>query len=262
MAYSLCVMRNASEEIVADASRIGAVDRAMVLLRLLLERQEISVTEAAAELGVAASTAHRLLTTMAAHGFVARAAHRRYRVGELLGGASPDMRIASIVSMLRQVLRELYDEIGETAHLMVLVGTDTQFVDGFEGEQALRVGLRIGARIPAYCTSGGKAILAEFDDGYVDALHAGGLRPWPGQLVRTLPELHRDLAGVRAARVAYNREESERGVRALGVAVGREPGHPVAALSVSLPAERFGASDRKRIVRALLRAKSQARALL
>jgi DNA-binding IclR family transcriptional regulator len=246
-----------------DASRVGAVDRAMVLLRLLLERDELGVTEAAAELDVAPSTIHRLLLTMADHGFVEKSSARRYRPGAVL--AAPNQggrRIASLTAALHPVLQRLYDKIGETVHLMVLVGADIQFVDGVEGTQALRIGLRIGARVPAYCTSGGKAILAEFDDGMVAALHSGGLRPWPGRRLRTLSELQAELKQIRAARLGFNSGESEEGVRALGAAVGHEPGQPVAAITVSLPAERFQHSDQRTLARHLLAARDEANALL
>jgi DNA-binding IclR family transcriptional regulator len=69
------------------------------------------------------------------------------------------------------------------------VGADALFADGIEGGGALRVALRTGARIPPYCTSGGKAMLAALPDAAVLALHSGGLRPWPYQRLRTLDDL-------------------------------------------------------------------------
>jgi IclR family transcriptional regulator, acetate operon repressor len=49
--------------------RIEAVDRALLLIRLLNEQGSVSVSEAAAELGVAPSSAHRLLATLCYRGF-------------------------------------------------------------------------------------------------------------------------------------------------------------------------------------------------
>ena len=235
----------------------------MILLRLLLERGELGVSEGAAHLGVAPSTAHRLLATMADHGFVAQTRSRRYRAGELLtGGGEPRNRNAAIAATLRPVVQSLFEAVGETVHLMVLVGSDIQFIDGVEGGQALRIGLRLGGRLPAYCTSGGKAILAELDDRLVAAMHVAGVPSWPGQRIHTLDELRRELAEVRGSQIAVNRGESELGVRALGAAVGPAGGRPVAALTISLPAERFGSAHRKELAVELLKAKAQATALL
>ncbi|GAA4165316.1 IclR family transcriptional regulator [Gryllotalpicola daejeonensis] len=235
----------------------------MVLLRLLIDRGELGVSEAAATLGVAPSTVHRLLATMADHGFVERASDRRYRPGSALAGPRGGARrIANLVGVLHPVLQQLYDEIGETVHLMVLIGSDVQFVDGVEGTQALRIGLRIGSRLPAYCTSGGKAMLAQFDDETVSAMHPQGLRPWPGSRLRSVAELQGELAQVRLSGVGINTGESEDGVRALGVAVGRDPSQPLAAITVSLPAERFRNVDQNALAKRLLTARDAANAVL
>lgn len=235
----------------------------MVLLRLLIEHGELGVTEAAGELGVAPSTVHRLLATMADHGFVEKASGRRYQPGAVL--AAPNVggrRIANLVAVMHPVLQRLYDELGETVHLMMLVGSDVQFIDGIEGTQALRIGLRIGSRLPAYCTSGGKAMLAEYDDATIAAMHTGGLRPWPGRRLRTIAELQVELAQIRMSHIGINSGESEEGVRALGVAVGREPGRPLAAITISLPAERFRHIDQRALARRLVVAREAANTAL
>lgn len=242
---------------------VSAVDRAMTLLTLLSERRELGVTEAAIELGVAPSTAARLLTTMAGHGFVEQGPNRRYRPGsQLAANTKHEGRIAHLASTMRPVLRELYEELGETVHLVMLTGQDTQFIDGIEATRSVRTGLRIGARVPAYCTAGGKAILAEFDDVLVDTILGGELQYWPSQRISTLEQLHTELGGVRVAGFACNFGESARGVHAIGVAVSTSPRHPAAAITVSVPTERFTPADRKHIVNRLRRARERAEALL
>lgn len=210
----------------------------MRILEALIERGEVSVTEMATELGVAPSTTHRILGTMAEHGVASRTPGRRYTPGPLL--ARPIRHpnaLAATVARLKPVVRATYDLAHETVHLVALVGDDIQFIDGIEGRQALRIGLRIGARIPAYCTSGGKAILASMTDDAVRALHADGLPPWPGQRAHTIPELLVELDEVRRTGVAINVGESEPGVTAVGVAI--PDGTVPAALAIALPADRY-----------------------
>jgi DNA-binding IclR family transcriptional regulator len=239
--------------------RIEAVDRAMVLLTMLGEQESLSVTEAASSLGVAPSTAHRLLTTMAGRGFVKHGEGKLYYPGpQLLGARTPQRSIPALVARMRPVLQALHDEVHETVHLVVLAGPDVQFVYGIEGQQSLRIGLRIGSRIPAYCTSGGKAILAALPDDAVDELHPGGLRPWPGRHAETFAELHADLDKVRRVGYGVNTEESERGVAALGVAVGADVTQPVGAISISLPTARYAPDDEARLVAPLRAAQEEA----
>jgi len=137
--------------------RIEAVDRALVLIRLLDERGSVSVGEVAAELDVAPSSVHRLLATLCHRGFAVQDRHRRYRPGPELRASAPALpSLPALLRVARPFLHGLFERAGESVHLVVLAGPDVRFVDGIEGEQPLRVGLRTGARMPAYCTSGGR----------------------------------------------------------------------------------------------------------
>jgi IclR family transcriptional regulator, acetate operon repressor len=221
--------------------RIEAVDRALLLIRLLNERRSLSVSEVATELGVVPSSAHRLLATLCHRGFAVQDQRRQYHPGPELtatGRAAPSM--PQLLRELRSFLQDLFERTGESVHLVVLAGPDVRFVDGMEGDQPLRVGLRTGARMPAYCTSGGKAMLADLDWSEVEALHPRGLRPWPHARIRDLPSLRRQLARVRRNGYGLNAEESEAGVTAIGMSVRSRSGWPMAALSVAIPTARFG----------------------
>ena len=224
----------------ADPYRIDAVDRALVLLSLLSERSQLSVTDAARELGVAPSTAHRLLTTMAGRGYVRQGEHRLYHPGPALfvaGGV--ERSVPRLTARLHHVLESLHAEVGETIHLQMLAGADAQFVDGIEGSQGLRVGLRSGQRMPAYVMAGGKAMLAALPDAVIASLHTGGLRPWDFARITTLQELWAEIGEIRERGYAVNRGESEVGVVALGVAVLMGPGDPIASITVAIPSPRF-----------------------
>lgn len=220
--------------------RIDAVDRALLLILLLDRRRAVSVSEVAEELGVAASTAHRLLTTLCYRGFAVQDRTRRYRPGpELTGAGHTSPASSRLLRVMRPFVQDLFERTGESVHLVVPAGPDVRFVDGMEGDQPLRIGLRTGARMPAYCTSGGKAMLADLDWGEVEALHPRGLRPWPYARIRDLPSLRRQLARVRRQGYGTNANESEPGVTAIGVSIGSPSGRPVAALSVAIPTARF-----------------------
>jgi IclR family acetate operon transcriptional repressor len=224
----------------ATPQRIESVDRALLLLGLLNRQRTVSVSQAATELGVAVSTAHRLLSTLRHRGFAVQDAERLYSAGpELIGAAQPVSSLPRLVRALHPHLEELFAEVGETVHVVVPAGTFVRFVDGIEGEQPLRVGLRTGGRMPAHCASGGKATLADLDWPEVLALYPQGLPPWPRAKIRDLPALRRYLEGVRERGYAVNVEEGEAGVCAIGVSVRGPERVPVAGISVAVPSVRF-----------------------
>ncbi|GLW11105.1 transcriptional regulator [Microtetraspora sp. NBRC 13810] len=218
---------------------LKAVENALVALKFLQERGEIRVADVADHLGVARSTAHRVLAMLVFHGFAIQDARRVYRPGPALrsfheaGMAPPDL-----VTAAHPHLRELNREVGETVHLMVLQGNGVRFVDGVEGPQTLHVGSRIGMLLPAHATSGGKALLAELPDEELRALYPRGVSTGAAA-IGDLAALRRELDGVRRRGYAVNSEESERGVRAVGVCVRDAAGRAVAAAAVAVPGVRW-----------------------
>lgn len=220
-------------------SQLGSVDRALRLIMMLQAGETLSVTEAAARLAVVPSTAHRLLGALCYRGFAVQDAARHYSIGPALAVHSATVTPATLRSAASPALATLRQAFRETAHLLVLRGTLIQFVDGVEAERALRIGLRIGGTMPAYCSAGGKAMLAALSTPEVEALHATGLPDWPTAKIRSLAALKRQLAEIRQVGYGVQVEETEEGVCGIGVAILDLTGRPVAGLTLALPAGRF-----------------------
>ncbi|MYW05493.1 helix-turn-helix domain-containing protein [Streptomyces sp. SID3343] len=216
-----------------------SVDNALRLVLLLRAEQRLRVADAAERLGVARSTAHRLLGMLKQHGFAVQDSSRVYRPGPaLLGPAAGEYPERDLAAVLRPHLERLNTEIGETVHLMVLQGNSVRFVDGVEGSNILRVGLRVGMLLPAHCTSGGKALLAELPAAELRALYPRGLPIGVGPAITDLPAFRRQLTTIRRRGYAVNFEESERGITAVGVTLHDPADRPVGAIAVVVPTAR------------------------
>jgi DNA-binding IclR family transcriptional regulator len=229
-------------------------------LAILLRQQgSLSVTTAADHLGVAPSTAHRLLSALSHRGFAVQDRNRPYRPGpQLVDATSSPLPRAALARLVRPALELLHQETGESTHLAVLSGTDVLFVDGVEGEHALRVGLRTGVRIPAHCTSIGRAMLAALPAAEVDLVYQTGIPRWRSSNVTTLTGLRRQLTAVRKQGHALNLEESEQGVVAVGTCLVDRATRPVAGISVSIPSARYRRGHLPRYVAAVTSASSYA----
>jgi len=242
---------------------ISSVDNALRLLLLFREQQSVRLTEACSYLGVAHSTAHRLLAMLSHHGFVRQDASRAYRPGPML----MDIGLAVVQKMdvrvqARPFLERLSDEFGETVHLVTLEGDQVRYIDAIESDKALRVIARTGQILPAHCTSAGKALLAEFGPEQVRALYAGRkLTTQTPHSITSMRALETALTTVREQGFATNQEESEEGVASVAIALVNAADRPVAAIAVALPVSRLKAKVQTSIANALVEVRQQFREL-
>jgi DNA-binding IclR family transcriptional regulator len=238
----------------APAYPIESVANALKLLLVFRDRPAIRVAEAGRALGVARSTAHRLLAMLVQFGFVVQDAETRaYHAGPALVAigtavtANEDMQTA-----VRPYLEKLVSTFGETVHVCTLRGNDVVFLAGVESSKALRAGNRTGTVLPAHATSGGKALLAVLGDAAV--LERFPREALPGltrRTIRTRTALLRELQNVRERGFAINNAESEAGLAAVSCVVYSRTGEPRGAITISGPEARLRTIDRARMIGAM-----------
>jgi len=231
---------------------ISSVDHALRLATMLQLEGGLSVSEAAERLGVARSTAHRLLSMLVYRDFAVQTHQRVYRAGPVLElaahshSATSQLRAAALPHMA-----ELVQDLSETANLIIRTGDTARFIASVECTQALRVGNREGMAFLAHRVTGGLVLLAELRQEQVDALYAPERYVDRVDQRPDLTRLHRELRKIRTSGFALNQGLSERGVVALGRVVRNADGEAVAGLSISMPSVRFSSDGIPRWVEAL-----------
>jgi DNA-binding IclR family transcriptional regulator len=229
---------------------IESVDNAMRILLLLGERSELRLTEVAEYLGVASSTAHRLLAMLQYRGFVRQESRSKaYVPGTALTGvAFAILQRFDVRETVRPFLEELNEETGETVHLGILDGTAVRFIDAIESPRAVRVASRLGRSMPANCTSTGKAMLAALTAEQLRHLYPDEELPGlTAHSVRSRAALEREIAGIRRRGFATSSEESEEGVSSVSVAFPTERSALRLAFNTAMPVDRAKRTEVKRI---------------
>ncbi len=221
------VLRRAAaalDEIAADPGRLRLVD--------LGER-----------LGLAKSTARRLLVGLVEVGLASVDSQGRFSLGErLLGFGSADG--AHISAVFRPTIERVARATdGETVDLSVLRGQRMWFVDQVESSHRLRAVSAVGVRFPLESTANGKAALAALDD--TDA-QAAISRLGPDIANR----LRGEIAEIRRTGIAFDRDKHTPGISAAAIA-RRAVGDNVVAISVPAPTERF--REKEQLIIAALR---------
>jgi IclR family acetate operon transcriptional repressor len=233
---------------------VESVAKAAELLRLFGQHSELRLSDVGQTIGVSASTAHRLLTTLEASGMISQNTTTRcYEPGpELLGLARALTPSVSRWSYVRPFLADLSERVGETVNVVTLQHTDAAFVESVEAQTPLRVGSRLGARMPASCVSGGKILLAALSDDELLALYPGeALETRTPRSIRTRTELLAELKQVRRRGSATNFGESEPDVSGVAVGVASRAREVPYAIAVAAPRSRLAQSRVKVIVNEL-----------
>jgi len=222
---------------------IEAVENAAKTLLMLRTRSAIRAVDVSAELGVARSTAHRMVSTLAHVGLLQRnLADKTYTAGSALvelGMAVTDA--IDVRPVVQPLLTQLAFETGETTHFLVLEQDEVLFTSVAQGTHVIRAASRVGSRLPAHTTSAGKCLLAALSSDELLALFPPG-RTLEGGTDRAIHDrglLMDELAKVSEQGWAVNRSESEPGLYGVSVPVRGRNGRVLGAITISGPAERL-----------------------
>lgn len=219
---------------------VDSVDKALQLIVLLQEREWVRIADAARVLGVAPSTAHRLMSTLVYRGFALQDDQRRYCAGPSLAADAGRARVRALVARVRPHLEALAAEARETVNFVERVGATVRFLHCVEAPQLLRVGNRTGTVLPARTSSGGRAALAVLPNAVVDQLYTGRGAQMGGHRLEEgeLRELHAELARTRARGYALNLGRTEPEIAAIGMAIPLPQRPGTLAVTLSAPISR------------------------
>jgi DNA-binding IclR family transcriptional regulator len=207
------------------------------------------MTDVSQYLGVASSSAHRLLSMLQFRGFLRQDPETRtYTAGPALDDlvfgelGRQDVRIRAL-----PILERVSSDLHETVHLGRLEGIEVHFIAAVESTRALRVGSRLGRSMPAHCTSTGKAMLATLSDEEVIARYPDeSLQPLTRHSLTRRSDLLAALAEIRRRGYASSSEESEEGVSSVAVTIPVDR-RPRLAINASVPRSRMTSGTEKAI---------------
>lgn len=206
-----------------------------------------SLADLAAEVGMPKPTAHRILKTLTALGYLERPASGVYRQSPQVQRLVSDAAVRRLVDAAARPLRDLHAKTKETVNLGVLRHDRIIYLDVIECTLPLR---RVATRTsdPFHTTALGRAIAARLPADRRSRLLARARLE--RRTAATISDRRRLAAEIeRAAKLGYAIEESETdvGVACIGapVCAGDEV---VAAISVSLPIARLETAGRKQLI--------------
>ena len=220
---------------------LKSVASALDLLDCFMQDEELGVSEVARRLGVAKSTAHRLLTTLTSRGFIEQNhGNGRYRLGlhlfELghLAASRLELRRRS-----QTLLEELREVSGWTVHLSVAQGSDILFLERLPTLRGMQAMEEYRRRWPLHVTSSGKAICA-FDPEAAKRRADAGFPVYTTHTINSPQKWAAELADVRRQGYATSREEVMYRLASVAAPVLDIHGVAIAAVSITGSVQELG----------------------
>ncbi|MGB0682090.1 MAG: IclR family transcriptional regulator domain-containing protein [Magnetovibrionaceae bacterium] len=223
--------------------QVQSLARALNLMNALTdEDQGLNLTDLAQKVGLAPSTAHRLLTTLQEMRFVRYDTERgAWMVGVqafVVGNAFARSR--DVIAMSRPHMRQLMEESAETVNLAVEDQGEAIYMSQVECRQMMRAIAKPGGRVNLHCSGVGKALMSAMSaDEVAKILQRHGLPKYTEFTLDTPAKLREDLDKARAQGFALDDQENAIGLRCVAAPVFDELGRPLAALSLSGPMARI-----------------------
>ena len=236
------------------AKIIPSVKRAFKILELFRAgSRSLSVPEITTRLGLPRTTAHDLVHTLVACGYLERAddESHRYTIGlrafELGSIYAAQLDIAEEGKKIAQKVSKACDE---TVQMAVRDVTEAVFIIRIDSSHTLRLVSAVGSRLPAHCTAVGKMLLSSLTDEELADLYKGQRRlpAMTANSITSIKALLKEMALIRKRGYAYDDCESNEDARCVSAPVYERNGSICAAMSITVPVTRMDSNRKKELL--------------
>ena len=227
---------------------LRSVASALDLLDCFVQDEELGVSEVARRLGVAKSTAHRLLTTLASRGLIEQSlGSGKYRLGiHLFELGQLALSRIELRKRSQTLLEEVRERSGWTVHLSVAQGVDSLFLERLPTLRGMQAMEEYRRRWPLHATSSGKVICA-YDADVAQRRIAAGLPKFTDNTITDPKKFQETLAQVRARGYATSREELMPRLASVAAPVLDSHGFAIAAISIAGTVEELAAQQDRQV---------------
>src|SRR3954468_11684175 len=224
---------------------VESLDRGLRLLQAFgVTAGPMTLSDLARAADLPRATARRILFTLAHGGFVSSDGKLFSLTPHVLTLAGSYLRSNQVATVLQPVLDRIATAAQEISSLAVRDGDDVVFIARGGPARVFSGGLEIGYRLPAFCTSVGRAMLGQFDDAELGLRLKGMTREalTPQTVTNSTTLLARIIAD-RAQGYSLVDREAEPHFRSISVPVRRYDGVIVAAINMGAHVDRVPAQE-------------------
>lgn len=216
-------------------SYVQSFARGLAVIRAFnAEAPRQTLTEVAKRCGLTRAGARRILLTLETLGYVRSDGRLFSLTPKILDLGFAYLSSQPLWQFAEPVMQTLVNELKESCSAAVLEGEDIVYVMRVPARKIMSINLGLGSRLPAWCTSMGRVLLAALDDAALEA-HLSGvqLQRCTGRTVMSMPELRERIAAAREQGWCLVNQELEEGLVSLAAPIVDRSGRAIAALNIS-----------------------------
>lgn len=198
-----------------------------------------TLTEVAAHTGLDRAGARRILLTLVQLGYVEQAGRQFRLTARTLDLGYAYLSTTPLWNLAEPVMEELVAEVHESCSVAVLDGPEMVYILRVPTSKIMTINLGIGSRLPAWCSSMGRVLLAGLPEPRVDEiLAASDIRPLTRHTLSSVGEVKKAVQQARIQGYAVVSQELEEGLCSIAVPLRDRAGNVIAAMNISGNAHR------------------------
>jgi IclR family pca regulon transcriptional regulator len=234
------------EEFTGDPNFMSSLARGLAVINAFQERKRhLTIAQISHRTEIPRAAVRRCLYTLMQLGYATTDGRTYSLLPKVLTLGHAYLSSTPLAVTAQPILDRLSEQLHEACNLATLEGEQVLYIARSAIPQRLiSVDLSVGSRLPAYCTSMGRVLLAALDDDSLhDYLNHADLQAKTSRTLHTPDALWECLQQVREQGWCLVDQELEQGLRSLAVPVYDSAGHVLAAMNVSTHAGRVPASE-------------------
>jgi IclR family pca regulon transcriptional regulator len=225
--------------------------RGLAVIEAFEDRPEgVTVADVSEKTGLSRAAVRRVLITLRILGYATSTGSIYRLTGRILRVGFSYLSSQPLSILATPILEDVTNTIHESSSLSILDGDEILYLARSATKRVMGIGLTVGSRLPAYCSSMGRVLLAHLPEnelrGYLKRVD---LKPLTTRTITDPIVLEAELRKVRQQGYALVDEELEQGLRSIAVPVARRDGQVVAAINSGVHTSRASAED---IIRRIL----------
>ena len=203
------------------------------------DRHKLTIADIARLTGFDRATARRCLLTLVDRGFASTDGKRFSLTARILRLGYAYLASTPLPRLVQPYLEQLSEATQESCSASILDNGEIVYVARAAQRRVMSIGLNVGSRLPAYCTSMGRVLLAARPEDEAHTILRCAVREkLTPYTVTDIDELIAILRRTRSDGYSVNDQELEIGLRSIAVPLFDREGHAIAAVNVGVQAAR------------------------